>query len=76
MGGKKVNSRYSVLGKTMAEAAHDGMDLGPVVTSALAFLVAQDDGEAEVALGVGIPLLLSGRHLDESKVLVERERGM
>lgn len=43
------------------------MHLGPVVAHAVSVLGAHDDGDAEVALGVGVPLLLGGRHDDDDE---------
>lgn len=40
------------------------MNFGPVVARAFSFLVSEDDGETEVALGVGVPSLLVARHGD------------
>lgn len=48
----------------VVEIIHDCVNLGPVVARAVSLLVAEDDGETEVALGVGVPSLFVTRHGD------------
>jgi hypothetical protein len=57
--------RDGILGEGVAKCLHGAVNLGPVVAHAIAILGAHDNGDAEVALGVGVPLLLSGRHDEE-----------
>ncbi|KAI6747543.1 hypothetical protein HG530_015853 [Fusarium avenaceum] len=56
--------RDSIFGKRVAKGLHGTVYLGPVVAQAITIRGAYDDGNAEVALSVGIPLLLSRRHDD------------
>lgn len=58
--------RDSLLGEVVAHLSHAFVNLGPVVADAFVFLVAQDDGDAEVKVRSVIPLLLRARHLDDS----------
>lgn len=54
--------RDSIFGEGVPKRFHGAVNLGPVVAHALTVLGAHDDSDAKIALGVGIPLLLSRRH--------------
>ena len=56
--------RDSVLGEAIPKSFHGAVNLGPVVAHTLTILSAHDNSNTKVALGVGIPFLLSRRHDD------------
>jgi hypothetical protein len=56
--------RDSILGERVTKGFHGTVHLGPVVAQAITIRGAHDDGNAEVTLSIGIPLLLSWRHGD------------
>lgn len=56
--------RHCVLGKRVAKAIHDLLDARPVGTT-LGLIVAVNYGDAEVALGGIVPLLVLRGHDDD-----------
>lgn len=56
--------RHCVLGKRITKTIHDLLDARPIST-ALALIVAVNHGDAEVALGGIVPLLVLGGHDDD-----------
>jgi hypothetical protein len=56
--------RDGILGEGIPKRFHGAVNLGPVVAHTLTILGAHDDSDTKIALGVGIPLLLSRRHDD------------
>jgi hypothetical protein len=56
--------RDSILSERVTKSLHGTVHLGPVVAQAITIRGAHDDGNAEVTLSVGVPLLLSWRHGD------------
>ena len=62
--GFKLDLRDSIFGEVVTKFTHERVNARPIMADFFILSITKNDGEAEIALGGDIPLLITSRHLE------------